>query len=328
MSTASLSTSQPGSSSSWAAAASEAEAGPSKASGSHDKQQQQQIAAVQARLYKINTMLQDAEPEEIIEWAIDNLPGLYQTTAFGLTGCVTLDQIAAISRRRGAPTHLVPLIFIDTLYHFPQTIDLAHRAAAHYNAPIHIFKPDGCQDPAQFEQRYGRELWVRDEASYDYLVKVEPAARAYAQLGVRAVFTGRRRSQGAERASLNAVEIDETGLIKVNAFLNWSFAQVDEYAKAHSVPYNELLDFGYRSVGDWHSTEPTAPGAGDDAERGGRWKGSAKRECGLHRMGDTMRAAKVLREATLARNDEQRGDSIAASPSAAAATAPTAAVAS
>ncbi|KAE8215585.1 hypothetical protein CF327_g1146 [Tilletia walkeri] len=288
---------------------SQAEAGPSKLT-----QADNQIATVTQRLYKINTMLQDADPEEIIEWAIDNLPGLYQTTAFGLTGCVTLDQISAISKRRavaqGLPAkHLVPLIFLDTLYHFPQTIDLANRAAKHYDAPMHTFRPSGCESTSDFEGRYGRELWNRDESSYDYLVKVEPAKRAYSTLGVRAVFTGRRRSQGAERASLNAVEIDEDGLIKVNAFLNWSFGQVDAYAKAHQVPYNELLDFGYRSVGDWHSTEPA--GEGDEGERGGRWKGRAKRECGLHRMGDTMRAAKVLREATLARNDEERGDKIA-----------------
>ncbi|KAL9937387.1 hypothetical protein V8E36_003796 [Tilletia maclaganii] len=311
MSTATLSTSPIGNwaafPSSLVAAAASKDAGPSSSSSTPDHK----VAAVQARLYKINTMLQDADPEEIIEWAIDNLPGLYQTTAFGITGCVTLDQISKISQRRGAK-HLVPLIFIDTLYHFPQTLDLANRAAAHYNAPMHTFAPEGCDSTPAFEERYGRELWERDEATYDYLVKVEPARRAYQQLGVRAVFTGRRRSQGAERASLNAVEIDETGLIKVNAFLNWSFSQVNDYAKANNVPYNELLDFGYRSVGDWHSTEPTAEGAGDDAERGGRWKGRAKQECGLHRMNDTMRAAKVIREATLAANDESRGDSLGA----------------
>ncbi|CAD6911124.1 unnamed protein product [Tilletia laevis] len=304
MSTATLSSSPM-----WPSSSASAEAGPSSSQPSAD----QQIAAVQNKLYKINTILQDADPEEIIEWAIDNLPGLYQTTAFGLTGCVTLDQINKVSKRRGQ-AHLVPLIFLDTLYHFPQTVDLAQRAASHYHAPMHVFKPKDCDTVSEFENRHGRELWNRDEDSYDYLVKVEPAARAYAHLHVRAVFTGRRRSQGAERASLNAVEIDETGLIKVNAFLNWSFTQVDEYAKAHKVPYNELLDFGYRSVGDWHSTEPA--GEGDAGERGGRWKGRAKQECGLHRMADTMRAAKVLREATLGRNDEERGDKIDAAATA------------
>jgi phosphoadenosine phosphosulfate reductase len=72
-------------------------------------------------------------------------------------------------------------------------------------------------------------LWETDEATYDYLVKVEPAARAYAELGVRAVITGRRKSQGADRASMPVLEVDERGLVKVNPLGDWSFKQVKEY---------------------------------------------------------------------------------------------------
>jgi len=60
-------------------------------------------------------------------------------------------------------------------------------------------------------------------------VKVEPAARAYRELGVRAVITGRRRSQGAEREGLTVLEVDERGLIKVNPLITWTFKQVKEY---------------------------------------------------------------------------------------------------
>lgn len=59
-----------------------------------------QIASVIANLPKINERLREADPAEILAWAIDNLPGLYQTTAFGVTGCVTLDQVAKISAAR------------------------------------------------------------------------------------------------------------------------------------------------------------------------------------------------------------------------------------
>ncbi|PWN44874.1 phosophoadenylyl-sulfate reductase [Ceraceosorus guamensis] len=169
---------------------------------------------------------------------------------------------------------------MDTLYHFPQTVDLANKAARHYDAPMHVYQPKGTPTVADFEKKWGPQLWERDDSTYDYLVKVEPARRAYDELGVKAVLTGRRRSQGADRASLNAVEIDETGLIKVNPLLNWSFQQVDDYVKTNAVPYNELLDMGYKSIGDWHST--VLPGAGD-GERGGRWKDKGgKTECGLH----------------------------------------------
>lgn len=271
----------------------------------------EQIQAVIANLPAINEQLAEATPEEILEWSIDNLPGLYQTTAFGVTGCVTLDQVSRISARRAEkqaaqPKHLVPLIFLDTLYHFPQTLNLARRAARHYDAPMYVYKPKATDTTPEFEKRWGTSLWERDEETYDYVVKVEPARRAYEELGVRAVFTGRRRSQGADRASLGAIEVDETGLIKVNPFLNWSFAQVDAYVKANAVPYNELLDMGYKSIGDWHST--ALPGA-DGGERSGRWKDKGgKSECGLHKDYFKMKlvAEKKMREAELARKDAAR----------------------
>lgn len=272
-----------------------------------------QIQSVINNLDAINTQLAEATPEEILEWAIDNLPGLYQTTAFGVTGCVTLDQVSRISAQRAAKEgrsdrvrHLVPLIFLDTLYHFPQTVNLAQKAARYYQAPMYVYTPQGTSDVESFERQWGTKLWERDEDTYDYLVKVEPARRAYQELGVRAVFTGRRRSQGADRADLNAIEVDETGLVKVNAFLNWSFQQVDSYVKTNAVPYNELLDLGYKSIGDWHST--SLPGA-NDSERGGRWKDKGgKTECGLHKDYFKMRkvAEKKMREAELARRDEEK----------------------
>ncbi|CAO1621262.1 unnamed protein product [Parajaminaea phylloscopi] len=278
---------------------------------SHRAADDAQIANVAANLESINKQLESADPFQILEWAIDNLPGLYQTTAFGVTGCVSLDQIARISETRAkqsgqAPRHLVPLIFIDTLYHFPQTLDLAHRAARHYGAPMHVYTPPETSTVAEFETRWGAQLWEKDEETYDYLVKVEPARRAYQELGVRAVFTGRRRSQGDDRANLQAVEVDETGLVKVNPFLNWSFGQVDDYVKQNAVPYNELLDMGYKSIGDWHSTALPGSGAG---ERSGRWKDKgAKTECGLHTDYFRMKriADKKMREYELARRDEAR----------------------
>lgn len=287
-----------------------------------------QLRSVIDNLEAINKKLGEADPQEIISWAIDNLPGLYQTTAFGITGCITVDMISRISEQRAAKAnqphkHLVPLIFIDTLYHFPQTLDLAQKAAKHYDADMHVYYPPGTKTVHDFESKWGPQLWEKDEDTYDYLVKVEPARRAYEELGVRAVFTGRRRSQGADRSSLKAVEADETGLIKVNALMNWSFGQVDSYAKANAVPYNELLDLGYKSIGDWHST--SLPGVGDD-ERGGRWKDKAgKTECGLHKDYFKMKnlAEKKLREAELARKDEARDKADSAAAAAAAAATPT-----
>src|SRR5258708_3800680 len=174
-----------------------------------------------------------------------------------------------------------PLIFLDTLYHFPETLSLrAHVHSRYPNVPLYTYAPANCSTTIEFESLHGQRLWETDESLYDYLVKVEPAQRAYHELGVKAIITGRRSSQGASRASLPILEIDSTGLFKLNPFKNWTFGQVKVYIDEHDVPRNALLGRGYRSVGDWHSTQKS--GDGDAGERSGRWKGKEKTECGLH----------------------------------------------
>lgn len=232
-------------------------------------------------LAEVNAELADASPQEIIEWAVDHVPGLYQTTAFGLTGLAATSMVSMLSRRRKQP-HLVPLIFLDTTYHFDETLELAHAVERKYKAPLHVFAPMGVSNAREFEDKYGERLWETDEDTYDYLVKVEPARRAYDELGVKAVITGRRRSQGADRAALQPIEVDSTGLVKVNPLCRWGFDDVKEYIDMAGVPYNPLLDQGYKSVGDWHSTVKPKDGEG---ERSGRWASNkTKTECGLHKV--------------------------------------------
>jgi phosphoadenosine phosphosulfate reductase len=242
----------------------------------------------------INAHLNPLTPEQILQWGIQNLPDLHQTTAFGLTGLVAIDMLSKIT---STPP---PLIFIDTLYHFPETYELVDEVKKKYNALVHVYKPEGCSTVDEFEKRYGQRLWETDEDMYDYVVKVripenhgkllrslyyvhsqvEPAQRAYTDLGVKSVITGRRASQGADRASLQPLEIDSTGLLKLNPLCSWDFHLVESYVKENSVPRNRLLHQGYRSVGDWHSTVRVTEG---QDERAGRWAGKEKTECGLHK---------------------------------------------
>ena len=135
-----------------------------------------------AEIAEVNVSLADATPQAILEWAITRLGrGLYQTTAFGLTGLVALDMISKISEQRAAPQghgpapHLVPLIFLDTLYHFAETTHLARRAQRRYGADLIWVKPPGVSTVEEFEEKYGHDLWKNDEDSYDYLVKVSRA---------------------------------------------------------------------------------------------------------------------------------------------------------
>jgi len=225
----------------------------------------------------LNRQLNQLEPEDILKWCLISLPNLYQTTAFGLTGLVTLDLLSKIDN----PTKTkIDLIFLDTLYHFPETLSLVDRVKRRYpDVNLHVYQPEGCSNAHEFTAKHGESLWESNDELYDWVAKVEPAQRAYAELQVKAVLTGRRRSQGGKRGDLDIIEVDDAGIIKINPLANWSFKQVQEYATEHDVPYNELLDRGYKSVGDWHSTQPIKEG---EDERAGRWKGRNKTECGIH----------------------------------------------
>ncbi|KAG0306622.1 hypothetical protein BGZ98_002039 [Dissophora globulifera] len=297
-----------------------------------------------AHLKFINAKLEKLSPEKIIEWAMMTLPGLIQTTAFGPTGLVILDMINRIHidqqaaanvqptpasssaseeenddedegarqlKKSGYNTHRhpVPLVFIDTLYHFQETLDLAQRVQDHYNIPLKVYKPQDCETTEDFERLHGQRLWETDDVSYDYLVKVEPGRRSYQEFGAQAVISGRRRSQKGDRAHLDILEVESgTGLLKLNPLATWSFQQVWTYLRAYQVPFNVLLDQGYRSVGDWHSTKPAS---NPDDERSGRWEGKKKSECGLHvdyfKMRAEFQATQKKKQALLAAQQQAAG---------------------
>ncbi|KAJ1679781.1 3'-phosphoadenylsulfate reductase [Spiromyces aspiralis] len=246
----------------------------------------------EANLAEVNRLLEQCEPQEILRWARAAFGnGLYQETAFGPSGNVITDMA-------GAEGLNIPVIFVDTLHHFRETLDLAARSQQRYGYTLHVYRPEGCSTEAEFAAKHGPELWKRDEVSYDYLVKVEPIRRAYRDLGVTAVITGRRRSQKGDRASIPILEIEPgTGLRKLNPLALWSFSRIWAYLRANEIPYNPLLDQGYKSIGDYHSTLPTPP---DGDERSGRWSGSAKSECGLHKDYFAMRAAFLARKKAVA----------------------------
>lgn len=251
-----------------------------------------QVMLTKLHVRHLNQQLEKMTPTERIRFSALLFPNLYQSTAFGLTGLVTIDMLSSLAvENPGLAT--VDTIFLDTLYHFPETYALVDRIKAKYpNIRLHVYKPDGAETIREFEERYGEKLYDSAAELYDWIAKVEPQQRAYADLDVAAVFTGRRRSQGGERDKIGVIEVDEErGIIKINPLVDWNFNQVQAYIAEHQVPYNELLDRGYKSVGDWHSTSPVA--AGED-ERAGRWKGQEKTECGIHNK--KSRYAQFLQE--------------------------------
>lgn len=261
-----------------------------------------QITLTKTHLKFLNKHLDRLSAIDVLRFCKLLLPNLYQTTAMGLTGLVTLDMLSQLQQESpSAPA--IDAIFLDTLYHFEETYDLVERIKQRYpDVTFHVYRPDGSETRQEFESKHGTELWLKNQELYDWVAKVEPAQRAYSDLFVSAVLTGRRRSQGAKRESLDIIEVTDTGLIKVNPLANWSLKQVQEYIQTHNVPYNTLLDRGYKSVGDWHSTEPVKEG---EDERAGRWRGQAKTECGIHHQ--SSRYAVFLREAEEQRRKGERG---------------------
>ncbi|AEO65055.1 fca7aa10-af03-47b4-bd65-9b110eafe245 [Thermothielavioides terrestris] len=237
------------------------------------------ISLTQPHLQHLNKQLESLHPMDILRFCKIFFPNLYQSTAFGLTGLVTVDMLSKIDAESANPQP-IDLIFLDTLYHFQETYDLVERVKSRYNVRVHVFKPADVETVSQFEELYGEKLYETSSELYDWIAKVEPLQRAYSELKVAAVLTGRRRSQGGQRGDIKIIEVDdERGVIKINPLANWTFAQVKEYVTEHKVPYNALLDRGYKSVGDWHSTVPVGE---DEDERAGRWKGQDKTECGIH----------------------------------------------
>lgn len=267
------------------------------ASGTSSEFGMPELYFTKPHLQFLNRQLQFLEPQEILKWSITTLPHLYQSTAFGLTGLVTLDMI---SKMRLPRPQTVDMIFLDTLHHFPETLSLVERIRDRYpEVKLHIYKPDGVDTEPDFARVHGDKLWETNDQLYDWHAKVEPAQRAYRELNVQAILTGRRRTQGGQRGELDVIEVDEAGLIKVNPLANWSFTQVQNYIKANGVPYNELLDRGFKSVGDWHSTKPVTDG---EDERAGRWAGQQKTECGIHNP--RSKYAQFLKEQEKTREQE------------------------
>ncbi|MBD0333856.1 MAG: phosphoadenosine phosphosulfate reductase [Cyanobacteria bacterium Co-bin13] len=225
-------------------------------------------------LTPLNQQFDAASPQEILSWCVENIPqGLVQTSAFSLL------VVTHMLYREVQPNPPVPVIFLDTLHHFPETLQTVERAKAFYHLDLHVYQAAGVDSRAAFAARYGDQLWQHDVNQFHYLTKVEPLQRALSELGVRAWITGRRRDQSETRQTMPIFERDKEGRIKVNPLANWSRKDLWNYTYQHQVIYNPLHDQGYTSIGDEPLTTPVAVG---ESERAGRWRGSVKTECGIH----------------------------------------------
>jgi phosphoadenosine phosphosulfate reductase len=160
---------------------------------------------------------------------------------------------------------------LDTHVLFPETYTIWKAVEEKYDTKVEIFEGPTLTKQAEI---HGEALWERKPDLCCAIRKVEPLGRALG--GLDAWITGLRRDQSPTRADAPKVGWDETHeLWKANPLADWDDQRCWDYINERGLPYNELHDRGYASIGCTHCTKP---GAG----REGRWASSEKTECGLH----------------------------------------------
>jgi phosphoadenosine phosphosulfate reductase len=220
---------------------------------------------------------EDSPPERVVAWMLRRFAGrrLVVTTGFGMEGCALIDMIAG----HGIS---LPVLYLDTGFLFPETLRLRDRLAARY-PHLSFERRSTALTPEAQEHRYGPELWSREPDACCTLRKVEPMREALADVDVW--VSGLMRSQSPSRTGIRVVEWDwQYQLLKVSPLASWDRARVWEYVQQHGVPYNELHDRGYPTLGCTHCTRPVTGSTTGEYTREGRWAGRSKLECGLHQI--------------------------------------------
>lgn len=195
---------------------------------------------------------------------------LVASTSFGLQAAVMLKLIADY-----APE--IPVVFIDTNYHFPETYRYAEALREQLGTDLRVYQPT--HSAARIEALYGK-LWEQGKeglAKYGVFTKVEPMDRALRELGADVWISGVRRSQSSTRSERAFAE-QQKRTLKVYPILDWPDAQISSFIHDHGLPRHPLEEQGYVTMGDWHSTRPATDGLSAESTR---FNGE-KYECGLH----------------------------------------------
>lgn len=215
--------------------------------------------------------LQDASAEELLRWTEENFGGTPHgyVVASNMQDAVLVDL--AVKVRPG-----VDVLFLDTGYHFAETIGTRDAVESVYG--VHVVNVTPEHTVAEQNALLGKDLFAREPAECCRLRKVVPLGKSLAEYS--AWVTGIRRVDAPTRANAPLITFDEAfGLVKINPIAAWSDEEMQKYIDEHGVLVNPLVDEGYPSIGCAPCT--AKPVLGGDA-RSGRWQGLSKTECGLH----------------------------------------------
>jgi phosphoadenosine phosphosulfate reductase len=210
-------------------------------------------------LAELDAGFQYQSPSAIIAWAVEQFHPFLSLTA-SMNDAVLIDLAVAVE-----PS--IEVVFIDTRYHFPETIATVEAVRRHYGLNLRIMTVPEPEQP----------LWQVDPVACCSVAKVEQLDRALN--GKVAWMSGLRRVEAVTRRNAPIVSRDLRGLVKINPLASWDDLDVAAYISEHHVPFNPLITDGYPSIGCQPCTQRVDPG---DDPRAGRWAGLDKTECGIH----------------------------------------------
>jgi phosphoadenosine phosphosulfate reductase len=212
--------------------------------------------------------LDGASALDLLRWTDENFGGSY-VVASNMQDAVLVDLAAQI--RPG-----VDVLFLDTGYHFVETIGTRDAVEAVYDVNILNVTPEN--SVAKQDELFGKNLFAREPNECCRMRKVEPLSKALR--GYSAWVTGIRRVEAPTRANAPLISWDKAfGLVKINPLAAWTDEDMQSYIDANDVLVNPLVFEGYPSIGCAPCT--AKPVEGTDP-RSGRWAGLSKTECGLH----------------------------------------------
>lgn len=228
------------------------------------------LAPVAERVAALNDRYRHHAATAVLERALRDpeVGNVALVSSFGAESVVLLHLVSVI-----APA--TPVLFIDTQMLFPETLDyqrtLAERLELTDIRTIRA-RPErlALDDPDGTLHRFDTDACCA-------LRKTEPLERAL--LGFDGWITGRKRYQGATRAAVEFFEAEGDIRIKVNPLAHWGREDLEDYIVNNRLPRHPLVAKGYPSIGCAPCTSPVRPG---EDPRAGRWRGSAKTECGIH----------------------------------------------
>ena len=170
----------------------------------------------------------------------------------------------------------VDVLFLDTGYHFAETIGTRDAVAATYDVHVRTLLP--LLTVGEQTAAHGADLFASNPDLCCAIRKVEPLERGLADYD--AWVTGMRREDAPTRADIDVIGWDaKRDMVKLNPLAGWTQTDVERYAAEHGVLMNPLRQLGYASIGCEPCTRAVAPG---EDPRAGRWAGNVKTECGLH----------------------------------------------